>query len=160
MTSLISSSADDYADREIVSTRVIAAPRTLVFKAWTDPDRLARWWGPKGFTNTFKGFDLRPGGHWDFVMHGPDGKNYENQCVFIEIAAPRRLVFQHVSGPRFLVTATFEEVNGGTRVVFRMGFESRATLEALKAVIIPANEENFDRLEAELARMAGQGEAG
>ena len=154
MTSLISSSADDYTDREIVSSRVIAAPPALVFKAWTDPLHLAKWWGPKGFTNTFERFDLRPGGHWDFVMHGPDGKNYENHSVFIEIVEPSRLVFQHVSGPRFLVTVTFEPLGEVTRLVFRMGFESRATLEQLKGVIVPANEENFDRLEAELKRMA------
>ena len=154
MTSLISSSADDYTGREIVSTRVIAAPPAFVFKAWTDPVHLAKWWGPKGFTNTFERFDLRPGGHWDFVMHGPDGKNYENHSVFIEIVEPRRLVFQHVSPPRFLVTATFEAAGGGTKVVFRMGFESLATLERLKDLIVPSNEENFDRLEAELARMA------
>lgn len=155
MTSLISSSAGDYPDREIVSTRVIAAPRALVFKAWTKPEHLVRWWGPKDFTNTFERFDLRPGGHWDFVMHGPDGKNYENHSVFIEVTEPCRLVFQHVSAPRFLVTATFEEVGEKTRVVFRMGFESLATLQKLRGLIIPANEQNFDRLEAELARMAG-----
>ena len=155
MTSLTSSSASDYSDREIVSMRTLASPRALVFKAWTDPEHLARWWGPKGFTNTFERFDLRPGGHWDFVMHGPDGKDYENHSVFIEIVAPARLVFQHVSGPRFLVTVTIEEAEEKTRVVFRMGFESLATLQQLKGVIVRSNEENFDRLEAELARMAG-----
>ncbi len=154
MTSLTSSSADDYADREIVSTRVIAAPPPLVFKAWTNPDHLAKWWGPKGFTNTFQRFDLRPGGHWDFIMHGPDGRNYENHSVFIEIVEPRRLVFQHVSPPRFLVTATFEEADVATKVTFRMGFESVVERDRVARIAVPANEENFDRLEAELARMA------
>ena len=59
------------ADREIVTTRVMDAPRELVFKAWTDPDHLVHWWGPTGFTNTFHEFDLKPGGVWRFVMHGP-----------------------------------------------------------------------------------------
>ena len=61
--------------REIVSIRVFDFPRELVFNAWTDPEHLVHWWGPKGFTNTFHEFDLRPGGIWRFVMHGPDGRD-------------------------------------------------------------------------------------
>lgn len=67
------------ADLQIVSTRVFDFPRDLVFGAWTDPAHLAHWWGPKGFTNSFHEFDLRPGGNWRFVMHGPDGVDYRNQ---------------------------------------------------------------------------------
>jgi uncharacterized protein YndB with AHSA1/START domain len=89
------------AAREIISTRVVGAARELVFKALTDPDHLAHWWGPKGFTNTFHEFDLRPGGTWRFVMHGPDGVNYQNKSVFVEIVKPERLVFEHVSGRSF-----------------------------------------------------------
>ncbi len=88
------------SDREIVSTRVFDAPRERVFQAWTDPEHLARWWGPKGFTNTFHEFDPRPGGVWGFVMHGPDGVDYKNRSVFVEIVKPERIVFDHVSGPR------------------------------------------------------------
>ena len=73
------SSAEALSDREIVTTRVFDAPRELVFKAWTDPDHLAKWWGPKGFTNTFQEFDMRPGGVWRFIMHGPDGVDYKNK---------------------------------------------------------------------------------
>ncbi|HEX6774746.1 MAG TPA: SRPBCC domain-containing protein [Methylomirabilota bacterium] len=69
------------SDREIVTTRVLAWPRERVVRAWTDPDHLARWWGPKGFTNTFQEFDLRPGGRGQFVMHGPNGADYPNQSV-------------------------------------------------------------------------------
>jgi uncharacterized protein YndB with AHSA1/START domain len=65
-------------DREIVTTRAIAAPPELVFKAWCDPAHLVHWWGPKGFTNTFHEFDPRPGGAWRFVMHGPDGASDPN----------------------------------------------------------------------------------
>src|SRR5262245_39921619 len=86
------------SDREIVSARTFALPRDVGFAAWTGPARLARCWGPKGFTNTFEKFDLWPGGVWRFVMHGPDGTDYRNESVFVEIVPPERIVFDHVSG--------------------------------------------------------------
>ena len=141
------------ADREIVSTRVINFPRELVWKAWTDPKHLAAWWGPNGFTNTFNEFDLRPGGYWRFVMHGPDGHNYQNENVFREIVKPSRIVFDHLSNPKFQVAATFEDQSGKTLITFRMLFESAEVCESLKKIIVPANEQNFDRLEAELVKM-------
>ncbi len=146
--------ADALADREIVTTRVINAPRERVFKAWTDPDHLAQWWGPKGFRNTFEVFDMRPGGVWRFVMHGPDGVDYKNKNVFVEVVKPERIVFQHVSGPRFRVTATFVEHAGKTRLTFQMLFETAAECAKVKVYAVEANEQNFDRLEAELAKMA------
>jgi uncharacterized protein YndB with AHSA1/START domain len=142
------------SDRKIVSTRAFDAPRELVFTAWSDPAHLAKWWGPKGFTNTFQEFDLRPGGVWRFVMHGPDGVDYKNESVFIEIVKPERIVFQHVSGPRFQVTATFASEADKTRVTFEMLFETAAECEKVKVFAVDANEQNFDRLEAQLARMA------
>jgi uncharacterized protein YndB with AHSA1/START domain len=142
------------ADREIVTTRVLNAPRELVFKAWTDPDQLVQWWGPKGFTNTFHEFDLRPGGIWRFVMHGPDGVDYQNKSVFVEVVNPERIVFDHVSGPRFQVVATFAEQAGKTTLTFRMRFESAAECDKVKAFAVEGNEQNFDRLEAQLAKMA------
>ena len=76
MSETVDQSVKAHTDREIVSTRVLDAPRELVFRAFSDPDLLARWWGPEGFTNTFHEFDLRPDGAWRFVMHGPDGTDY------------------------------------------------------------------------------------
>jgi uncharacterized protein YndB with AHSA1/START domain len=73
---------------EIVSARIINAARELVFMAWTDPNHLKNWWGPAGFTNTFNEFDLRPGGRWRFIMHGPEKGNYPNDCEFIKIEKP------------------------------------------------------------------------
>jgi len=142
------------SDRQIVSARVLDAPRERVFRAWTDPARLARWWGPKGFRNTLEEFDLRPGGVWRFVMHGPDGVDYKNKSVFVEIVEPERIVFQHESGPRFQVTATFAEQAGRTRLTFEMLFETAAACASVKRYAVDANEQNFDRLEAELARTA------
>ena len=142
-----------FSDRTIVTTRVLDAPRALVLKAWTDPDSLVRWWGPKGFTSTFEEFDPRPGGIWRFVMHGPDGVDYKNKSVFVEVMPPERIVFQHVSGPRFHVTATFAEQAGKTRLTFQMLFETAAECDKVKKYAVEANEQNFDRLEAQLGRM-------
>lgn len=139
------------SEREIVTIRIVEAPRGRVFQAWTDPDQLARWWGPRNFTNTFHEFDLRPGGTWRFVMHAPDGIDYQNKSVFVEIVEPERIVFDHVSGPRFTVVANFEDVGGKTRVTFRQLFESTAQRDKVAAFAVEANEQNLDRLEALLA---------
>jgi len=147
-------SQESPADREIVAHRVLDAPRERVFEAFADPDRLTRWWGPKGFTSTFREFDLRPGGHWRFVLHGPNGADYQNESVFVEIVKPERIVFDHLSGPAFQVTATFAEEAGKTRLTFRMLFGTAAECDKVKGFAVGANEENLDRLEAELARMA------
>jgi uncharacterized protein YndB with AHSA1/START domain len=146
--------ASGMSDREIVTTRVFDAPRERVFRAWTDPDHLAKWWGPKGFTNTFQEFDMRQGGNWRFVMHGPDGVDYKNKSVFVEVVKPERIVLQHVSGPRFQVTATFAEEAGKTKLTFQMLFETAAECATVKVYAVEANEQNFDRLEAQLATMA------
>ena len=143
----------DTTDREIVTSRLISAPREVVFKAWTDPHQLVHWWGPKGFTNTFHRFDPRPGGFWHFVMHGPDGGNYENESVFVEILKPERIVIKHLSPPHFDLTATFADQAGRTKLTWRMLFETTAEREKVKKLATGANEQNLDRLEAQLARM-------
>ena len=117
--------AGSSADREIVATRVFDAPRELVWKLWTDPHHVARWWGPNGFTSTIQEMDVRPGGVWRLVMHGPDGTDYPNRSVYVEVVKPERLVYDHVSGPHFRATATFVEEGGKTKVTMRMVFESK-----------------------------------
>ena len=92
-------------DCEIVSTRIVNASRQLVFTAWTDPNHLKSWWGPAGFTNTFNEFDLRPGGKWSFIMHGPDKGNYHNECEFIKIEKPSLIAWKRHSKPLFQVLA-------------------------------------------------------
>src|SRR5436190_12570478 len=109
--------------RQITATRLFDAPRELVFDMWTDP-HIARWWGPNGFTNTIETMDVRPGGVWKFVMHGPDGTDYANKSVYVEVDRPSRLVYDHVSGPLFRATATFEDLGERTRVSVVMEFES------------------------------------
>ncbi len=121
----------DTTDREMVITRLIAAPPELVFEAWTDPKHLAAWWGPNGFTTTTSAFDMRPGGVWRFVMHGPDGRDYENRITFEEIVRPERIVYRHGGGDdvepvSFNTTVTFAPEDGKTRVTLRALFPTAA----------------------------------
>jgi uncharacterized protein YndB with AHSA1/START domain len=112
------------ANREILLTRIINAPRERVFKAWIEPEQVKQWWGPNGFTNTIHEMDVKPGGEWRFIMHGPDGTDYNNKIIFKEIDEPNRLVYTHVSGPVFHTTVTFEDAGGKTKLTFHVVFES------------------------------------
>ena len=139
------------ADSEFVHSRLIDAPRERVFKAITTPDRLAKWWGPKGFTSTFEVCEPRPGGAWRFVLHGPDGKNYPNENVFAEIVEPERVVIEHIAQPHhFRLTITLAEQGGKTLVGWRQVFDDAAERERVAQFVIPANEQNLDRLAAEV----------
>lgn len=139
---------------EIISTRVFNFDQELVFKAWTDPEHLKNWWGPKGFTNTFNEFDLRPGGRWKFVMHAPDKGNFNNDVEFISIQKPSLIAWKRHSKPLFNIVAEFEKLTTDqTRLIFKMIFDTPEECAKLKPFVVDKNEENFDRLEAELARM-------
>jgi uncharacterized protein YndB with AHSA1/START domain len=139
----------------ITSTRVFDAPRELVFKVWTEPEHVAQWWGPNGFTNTIHEMDVRPGGVWRFVMHGPDGVDYQNKIVFLEIVKPERLVYSHVSGPRFQMTVTFDEQGGRTKLTMRMVFETAAEHDtAVKTFgAVEGAKQTLGRLEEYLAKL-------
>jgi len=142
---------DNISDRQITTIRIFNAPREIVFSAWTNPELLKQWWGPKGFTNTFHGFDLRPGGNWKFIMHGPDGGNYHNESTFIEINEPERIILKHISKPHFQLTASFEEVDKTkTKLTFQQLFETVEVYNKVKVYAVDANEENMDRLDAVL----------
>ena len=108
MSSEINTTAHDC---EIVSSRIVNASTDIVFRAWSEPDHLKTWWGPEGFTNTFQEFDLRPGGKWKFIMHGPDKGNYPNECEFIQIEKPNLIAWKRFSKPLFRVVASFEAVS-------------------------------------------------
>ena len=141
-------------NREIVSARVFDLPRDVVFRAFADASILARWWGPKGFTNSFEEFDLRPGGVWRFVMHSPDGTDYRIVKEFTEVVAPERIVLTHPEPKhRFQMTISFADEAGRTLLTWRMLFESEADAATSRDFIAEANEQNFDRLEAQLATM-------
>lgn len=141
-------------DQSIVTKRVLPYSIDLVYNAWQDPEHLAKWWGPKGFTNTFQKFEFRKGGEWVFVMHAPDGKDYPNKSVFVEIKEAEKIVFDHISNHHFRAVFTFESLDKGTRLSFYMIHNSKEEADRVKQYVLAGNEENFDRLEQELKQMS------
>jgi uncharacterized protein YndB with AHSA1/START domain len=119
------------AERDLVIERTFDAPREAVWQAWVDADAVVQWWGPRGFTTTVHEMDVRPGGVWRFIMHGPDGTDYHNKVLYEEVAQPQRLVYSHGADDDsdflpFHVTVTFEDQGGRTRVRLRMRFATPA----------------------------------
>jgi uncharacterized protein YndB with AHSA1/START domain len=150
------------SDDEIVMTRLFKAPRPLVFKAFTDPEHLKNWWGPRGFNTTTRSMDLRPGGIWRLVMHGPDGRDYHNRIVYEEILEPKRLVFRHEPDEEcepvgHHTTVTFDEEGDATRVLFRMSFTSPKTRHHVveKYGAIEGGRQTFQRLAEHLEAIQG-----
>jgi uncharacterized protein YndB with AHSA1/START domain len=142
----------DTSDRELVISRLLDAPVDLVWKVWTEPDHIKNWWGPNGFTNTIDIMEVRPDGVWEFVMHGPDGTNYKNKSIFQEIVRNEKIIFEHVSGPKFKVTVTFAAHRKKTLLTWRMLFDSAEELNKVIKVF-KADEgliQNVDRLQAYL----------
>jgi len=141
----------------IVSTRAFPATPAAVFAAFSDPARLAQWWGPKGFTSRFQRFEFRPNGLWMLTMHGPDGTEYAMTQQFTEIVPGQRLVVQHFQpGHDFTLTMTFAAQAGGTRLTWEMRFADPAEGERVRAFVTPANEQNFDKLTEHLAQAAAK----
>ena len=145
------STVTDENDRALVTRRRLAATPAQVFDAIRDPQRLARWWGPAGFSNHFAVFEFRPGGRWQHVMEGPDGARYPNEAVFEAIEPDSRVVVRHVSAPGFTLRVTLAPAGSGTDLEWRQVFDTAALRAQLQAVCEPANEQNLDRLQAELA---------
>ena len=110
-------------DRELLITRTLNASVDLVWEAFTNPEHVANWWGPNGFTNTIYTMDLRPGGLWELVMHGPDGTDYKNKSIYKEIVVNKRIVFNHFN-PDFTTTIEFEEQGEQTHLRWHMLFNS------------------------------------
>lgn len=139
-------------DRQFVLTRVFEAARETVFRAWTDPEQIARWYGPGGFGLTIHEMDVRPGGAWRFTVHGPDGVDYPNDIVYDEIAPPERLAYTHAEPP-FRVTVTFDEFAGLTALTYRMVFGSAAERDTVveRHHAIDGANQTLDRLGAHLA---------
>jgi uncharacterized protein YndB with AHSA1/START domain len=144
---------------EILTTRLLDAPRAVVFNAWTDPEQVAQWWGPNGFTNTIREMNVNPGGAWRFVMHGPNGVDYPNKIVYSEVVRPERLVYQHSGdgdspGPEFHVTVTFEEQGGKTLLSMRARFGSVAERDKVAKDFgaVEGAKQTIDRLAQFLAK--------
>jgi uncharacterized protein YndB with AHSA1/START domain len=156
MAANIAVSSTATATREITATRVFNAPRDLVWKAWTDPKHIAEWWGPKGFTNTIHQMDVRPGGVWQFIMHGPDGTDYQNKIIYREIVKPERIAYSHVSGPLFEAAVTFAAEGEKTRVTVTMLFESAELRDrvAKEYGAVEGLQQTLGRLEEQLSKMS------
>jgi uncharacterized protein YndB with AHSA1/START domain len=144
--------ADNISDREVVITRVLDAPRELVWEAWTNPKHIVNWWGPNGFTTTIEKMDLRVGGEWKYMMVGSDGMRYPNHMVYKEITPLCKLVSDHGDGERvwFEVTVTFHESGSGTMVTLRQLFPSKASRDEVveKYGAIEGGKQHLAKLEA------------
>lgn len=134
--------------------RVLSADSRKVFSAFERPDRLAQWWGPDGFTNTFQQFEFKPGGRWLFVMHGPNGVDYPNESVFREIHPDTKVVIEHLEKPWFMLTVTLTARGDQTHLAWVQQFESPEIAATMRPLCEPANEQNLDRLESLLARVS------
>ena len=131
-----------------IHQRKIATSSQKVFKAFEDPEVLIKWYGPEGFTTTSKSFEFKPGGKWEFVMHGPDGKDYPNEMIFQEIMEPNRIVMRHSIPPYFTATVTIEDVTGGAVVNFHQDFDSEEVAKNMAPIVKPANEQVLNKLQA------------
>lgn len=136
--------------RTFVTSREIHAAPESIFAAISTPDRLARWWGPAGFTNTFSVCEFRPGGRWSFVMHGPNGASYPNENLFAEIEAPSKVVLDHITHPVFRLTITLDRTSTGTRLTWSQAIADEQVAAAIEHIVVPANEQNLDRLTIEV----------
>lgn len=136
------------------TNRHFAATPAAIFAAIREGERLARWWGPAGFSNRFEVFNFQPGGRWVFTMVGPDGKAYSNESVFSHIEADRQVVIRHVCPPHFELAITLETSAGGTLLRWDQTFADAAVAEAVRPIVEPANEQNLDRLAIELGLAA------
>jgi uncharacterized protein YndB with AHSA1/START domain len=159
LDALLTGRESDSSDREIVATRVLDAPRERVWSVWTDPEHLAKWWGPTGFTTTIEEMDVRPGGLWRHTMHGPDGADFPNKVVFLDVAEPARLAYVHGDPgepDRFFSTVTFSDEGGKTGVTVRMLFPSPAARERAITEYGAEQglEQNLDKLATYLAERA------
>ena len=141
-------------DRELLLTRTLDAPIDLVWEAWTNPQHIAKWWGPNGFTNTITTMDMKPGGEWILTMHGPDGTDYKNKSIFKEVILHKKIVFDHIA-PNFTATIEFKAQGEQTHLTWHMLFE---TVEQFIQVVktFKADDglkQNVDKLNAYLAEM-------
>ena len=151
-----SRSVENETERQLVSTRIMNASRPEVFRAFREPQHLARWWGPNGFRSTVHSFDFRPGGRWDLTLHGPDGTDYKNEYFAVEIVEPERIVISHPDPAHaFQLIVTLAEADENkTQLTWRQVFASRQHFEEVKQFVTAANEQVLDRLEAEVASIS------
>lgn len=150
-------------DNELYLVRYYDAPISMVWDAWTDPAQAAHWWGPRGFTITTHGKDLRPGGYWSYTMHGPDGVDYPNKTIYLEVEEQAKLVYDHGGHddrpPLFRVTVLFSEEAGKTKMEMTMALASKEAAEQTHQFIKQVGGySTWDRLGEYLEKSAQQKE--
>ncbi len=136
---------------ELYITRIYNAPVEVVWEAWTEPDQVVKWWGPRGFTITHHSKDLRVGGHWKYTMHGPDGVDYPNLTKYFEVEKYSRLVYDHggseTNPPLFRVEVTFHALKKKTKMEMTMTFSSSEKAQEIKKFIkLAGGNATWDRL--------------
>ena len=149
--------AKNKSSNEIHITRVYDAPVKMVWEAWVDPQQVAQWWGPRGFKITTHSKDVRTGGHWDYIMHGPDGTDYPNLTKYLEVEKYSRLVYDHggsrTTPPMFRVTVLFQEIKGKTKMEMTMTLPTpEAARETEKFIKKAGGNSTWDRLAEYLAK--------
>ncbi len=148
-------STTDTANREMTITRLLNAPRELVWEMFTNPEHIKHWWGPNGFTNTIYKMDVIPGGEWELTMHGPNGTDYWNKHTYTEVVKNEKLVHIHGPAPKFQMTILFIPQGNKTQLTITSLFDSAEVLQ--KAIEEFGAEEGFkqnvERLEAYLEKL-------
>lgn len=138
--------------RSDARSKTIAATPDEVFAAIADPDRIARWWGPSGLSNTIHEFEFVPGGRWRLTMHGPDGQDHVNESRFARIAPGRAVQIEHLSGHHFLLSLELSATPDGTRVHWCQTFDTIDHFRQIAPFVAQANEQNLERLAQEIRR--------
>lgn len=117
-------------NKQLSINHTFDAPIELVWEMWTQPEHLAQWWGPNGFTTTIHKMNVAQGEEWLLTMHGPDGKNYPNKSVFTEVIPFRKIVYDHFN-PDFTATIIFEPEGAKTSILWTMEFDDAELMEAV-----------------------------
>jgi uncharacterized protein YndB with AHSA1/START domain len=138
-------------DRTLSTSRIVPFSPKQVFEAFASADLLSAWWGPEGFSSTFETFDFTEGGRWVFVMHGPDGSNYQNDSYFETIVPDTKIVIRHDCPPHFTLTVELTPNEDGTQLTWDQVFDDAQTAQAVKQRVGSANDQNIDRLERVLS---------
>lgn len=136
-------------DRTLYIQRIMQAPIELVWQVFSNPEHLAQWWGPHGFTSTISKFEFYQGGEWLMTMHGPDGTNYPNRAQFKEVVENEKIVFEHFN-PHFFTSLVFTAMGNKTQIDWTMLFDTAE----MKAIVVDAHKadsgliENLERLQS------------
>jgi uncharacterized protein YndB with AHSA1/START domain len=144
--------AKDQALRTIGTTRTFKAPIALVWRMWTEPEHLVAWWGPDGFSVTMHEMDVRAGGNWEFIMHGPDGRDFPNKSHYVEVIPHQRLVYRHEQ-PAFTATVLFTPSGNETIIEMNMLFDARETRDIVAKTYgaVEGQQQTLNRLASHLA---------